>query len=214
MQNPEPGQPGRRGLALALLACLLFASGCQLAGTRGLVPIETREETGFTITESARLGVGDRGRFDDALEAIEAGELERGIAILEALAEESPEVATLHIDLGIAYQRAEEFEAAADALERALALHATHPVALNELGIVMRRQGRFDEARLHYEAILDRHPDFHHARKNLAILCDLYLRDLECALRHYERYAEAVPGDDQAPIWIADLRNRQAEGRQ
>ena len=36
----------------------------------------------------------------------------------------------------------------------------------------------------------------------------MYLADTACALEHYTRYAAAVPGDDSAQIWIADLRNR------
>ena len=73
MSSPDD-EKKRLAPALRILAVttLLFALGCQLTGKGVLRPVETRDEAGFTITESARLGVGDRGRFEEAISALES----------------------------------------------------------------------------------------------------------------------------------------------
>jgi Flp pilus assembly protein TadD len=78
----------------------------------------------------------------------------------------------------------------------------------NELGIIYRKAGRFAEAKKSYEAALAVYPGYHYARRNLAVLCDLYLADLTCALENYEAYMATVPSDKQASMWISDIRNR------
>ncbi len=207
-RNPAAVRAGLRACALVAALCVCACAG---SGPRRPERSETRDEAGFTITEKVRVGGGVRGDFEKALRLLEDEQYEAGIALLEEVTEAAPMVTTAHIDLGIAYGRVGELERAESSLKRALELDPRHPVAHNELGIVHRRAGRFALARESYEQALALYPDFHFARKNLAILCDLYLLDARCALEHYELYVEAVPSDESAAMWIADLRNRVAQ---
>jgi tetratricopeptide (TPR) repeat protein len=163
---------------------------------------------GFTITDAARVSPEVRDRYLTALGDLDQGLYERGVAGLEAVTELQPELANPHVDLGLAYGRTGRLAEAAASLERAVALSATHPIAHAELGLIYRKQGRFAEARAQYEQALALYPEFHLARRNLAILCDLYQRDYGCALQHYEEYQALVPDDSQVAIWIADLKGR------
>jgi tetratricopeptide (TPR) repeat protein len=195
----------RRAWTLAA-AALVFA--CSTSGPKRPAQVEVQDPTGFRITEEVRVSGGVRADFEKALRLLEQEQYQSGIALLAEVTEAAPYVTAAHINLGIAHARADDLEAAETSLERALELNPRHPVTHNELGMLYRRTGRFAEARGSYEKALAVYPEFHFARKNLAILCDVYLEDLGCALEHYELYSRAVPDDAKAAMWVGDLRTR------
>ena len=170
--------------------------------------VEVQQEVGFTITEEARISGSVRADYEEALLYLDQGRHEEGIALLEQVVETAPDLSAPRVDLGIAYHRAGELDAAERVLLLAIESSPEQAVAHNELGIVYRKTGRFAEARKSYEAALRVYPGFHYARRNLAILCDLYLADLECALENYEAYMSTVPNDKEAEMWISDIRYR------
>ena len=197
----------RNAAVSSAVACLLCACATTQS-TRTPARIEIQESVGFTITEEARISSNLRTEYESALTLLEQGRHAEGVALLETVAEAAPQISAPRIDLGIAYHLAGDLEAAERNLLRAVELNAEHPIAHNELGILYRKTGRFAEARRSYERALAIYPGYHFARRNLAILCDLYLADVNCALENYEAYMKTVPGDDQASMWIADIRNR------
>ena len=197
--------------SVLVVAAALILCSCAAPGSKRPKAIETSDSSGFSISEASRVGMWVRSDFTKANQALESDEIDRGIALLNEIAVASPELSAVHINLGIAYQNSKDFERAEASLLEALAINPRHPVAHNELGIVYRRTGRFSEARESYEAALELQPNFHCARKNLAILCDLFISDVKCALENYELYQAAVPDEKMVEIWIADLINRNGQ---
>lgn len=169
--------------------------------------IETNP-SGFTITEQIRIAGDVRAEYDRALQLLEQSRFDEGIALLREITEMAPDVTAPFIDLGVAYSRSGDLQQAEKALLAALRLSPDNPIAHNELGIVYRKLGRFAEARASYEKALAVYPGFHFANRNLAVLCDLYLGDLDCALQHYQAYMRSVVEDQEVTIWLADIRNR------
>lgn len=197
-----------KSLLVALSASLVAACATTPEPVRAPVNIEIQEAVGFTITEEARIGGDVRADYETAVSYLQQGRHDEGIALLEQVAAAAPDLSAPRIDLGIAQHNAGDLAAAEKNLLLALESNPEQPVAHNELGIIYRKTGRFAEARRSYEAALAVYPGFHFARRNLAILCDLYLADLDCALDNYEAYMKTVPGDEEASMWIADIRYR------
>jgi Flp pilus assembly protein TadD len=195
-------------IALLSVVAIICSACASSAVKRTPARIEIQEAVGFTITEEEKIGSDIRLDYDQALTLLEQGRYDQGIALLEAVAEAAPYLSAPRIDLGVAHHRAGNLDAAESNLLLAIESNPNHPIAHNELGIVYRETGRFAEARRSYEAALAIYPGYHYARRNLAILCDLYLADLDCALQNYEAYMATVSTDEEASMWIADIRYR------
>lgn len=163
---------------------------------------------GFVIHENRAVDAQSRAEFSRALALMDAGDFAQAAPLLEGVVARVPDLAAAHINLALAYVQLERPEAAEEQLKIALELVPDHPVAGNEYGLLLRRAGRFAEARAVYEQTLSSFPEYLPARRNLGILCDLYLDDPECALAQYETYSADAPEDEPVKLWIADLRIR------
>ena len=146
--------------------------------------------------------------FDRALSFLKEGEFDKAIEILDRIVSSEQRFAAPYVNLGMAHIKKGDNKLGEENLRKALDIDLGHPVANNELGMLYRKAGRFDDAKKAYENALIVHPEYLPARRNLGILCEIYLRDLNCALQQYEKYQENAPDDKDINIWVTDLRNR------
>lgn len=215
----------KTGAGLILLALLLTGlAGCAIK--KEPLPEPTAEKpaadpavaAGSSQLEDGRLGFEIRevpnhpadwqADFSAAVERLNEQDYPGAIELLQKVIEHEPGVTAPYIDIALAYRKIDQPEPAEENLKKALELVPGHPVASNEYGLLLRKAGRFAEARTVYEQALARYPDYLPVHRNLGILCDLYLNDLECANDQYERYSKGKPDDEQVKIWLADLRLR------
>jgi len=115
-----------------------------------------------------------------------------------------------HVNLAIIHVNNEDNEAARAAIDAALAIRADYAPALNQLGMLLRRNGKFLEAEAAYLKAVTARPEYALAHYNLGVLNELYLQRLAAALQHFERYQEIVGEDKQVEKWITDLKRRVA----
>ncbi len=164
--------------------------------------------TGFVVTETLDFPTPWRDDFERAVLLMQGNNEKEAIPVLEEIVRQSPGVTAPYINLAMAYRHVEQFESAETTIQKALELLPDHPVANNEYGLLLRQTGRFTEARDVYEATLQELPEYLPVRRNLGILCELYLDDTDCAVKQYTIYIEANPDDKDVALWIADLNLR------
>ena len=187
---------------LFFLTCVfLLIPACATA------PKEQGPQT-IEIIEDYRVDSRVREDFNNAVNLLTQHEYEKAIILLNKITENTKNLTAPYINLGMAYIRIDKLEDAEESLTKALKLNPNHPLAKNEMAVVYRKTGRFSQARVLYEEVLSTYPDFLPARKNLGILCDLYLQDLKCANKHYEIYSASNQDQKNMRIWLADVKNR------
>ncbi|MEJ2574737.1 MAG: tetratricopeptide repeat protein [Gammaproteobacteria bacterium] len=160
------------------------------------------------ISEPYEVDPEVKDKFNQAINLLNGEKYQEAIKLLEEVVAKTDKFTAPYIDLGMAYARTGDMKNAEKNLEKAVEINSHHPVALNQLGLVYRKTGRYKKAQETYQAILTMYPEFLPARQNLAVLCDIYLQDLSCALNEYEEYLKRVPDDKKMKIWVADVKNR------
>ena len=119
-----------------------------------------------------------------------------------------PQLMGPQLNLGLLYLHDSRLPEAESAFKSALELRPGNPVAGNELGIVLRKLGKFAEAEAAYQRTIAAEPNYAPAHLNLGVLYDLYLAQPQKALDEYERYI-AIAGDNkQVAGWMVELRKR------
>lgn len=182
------------------LFALFLLQGC---ATGQAIKVEDNVASpGMVLTDEAR------EVFDAAMVLIKAEEYEKSIELLNKVAKAVPGNAISSINLALVYQKLGKLKLAEESLKQALSADPENPVAHNEYALLYRKTGRFQEARGLYEKTLEQYPNFMMVHKNLGILCDLYMKDYTCALKHYVIYSDAMQEDKTVKIWIADIQQR------
>ena len=151
--------------------------------------------------------------YEDAVAALKSGKTARAVELLVQVSNDAPDKPYVFTNLGLAYLKLQELDLAEQAFKQAIARDDKDAVAHNHLGILQRQKGQFKEARNRYQRAIQIDSDYASAHLNLGILFDIYLQDLDLALRHYQKYQSLISEEDkQVAGWIVDIKRRLKSG--
>jgi len=200
----------RRGYAVLTAAAVL--AGCAGSGTRE--PAETGERAGEATAPAGRAEIAIPPEaltmFEQATAVMASGDFVDAELRFEEFVLTYPGYPGAYVNLAIIRAGHGDDGGAREAIDAALSIDPNHPAALNQLGMLLRRNGNFLEAEAAYLKAVTVSPDYALAHYNLGVLNELYLQRLDVALQHFETYQSLVGSDEQVEKWIADLRRRVA----
>lgn len=196
---------------IILLATVFLLSAC--GGTGGM-----KRPDGRSARTPVPVSASIQGDFNKALALMKKGAYREAIPELEAILAKNDKLPGAQINLAIACMNVEtdskeardaNMKKAGQALQSAVEINPNDSVAHHQLGLYYRKTGRFEEARKAYERAILLQPDYQMAHLNLGILCDIYLQQPECAIRHFEKYLSLAPDEgEKVSLWLADVRQR------
>lgn len=188
-----------RILTCTICAATIFLSACASGPQTSNRPVDQSK---------VKVSSGVTRDFDRAVAYLQGERYPEAIEVLQSVTAREQRLSAPYVNLGIAYFRSGDEKHAEESFLEALRAAPLDPIASNELAVLYRRQGRFDEARETYRDALQLHPDNLALIKNLGILCDLYLQDVNCALAQFAQYLNYQPDDSRVAIWVTDLERR------
>lgn len=191
-----------RNLLLVLLASLLYACAGNEVIQDGEVASFKREARYIDVDSDVEFD------FKGAIALMQQEKYAQAVEVLKSVIARESRLPAPFVNLAIAYNKLGDSKNAEENLISALKIDIGHPVANNELGLLYRKAGKFKAARTAYENAIKDNPAFLPAKRNLGVLCDLYMHDFECALKQFEDYLELKPEDKAVAIWIADVKGR------
>lgn len=177
-------------------------------GEKPVIVLEGPDENPY-LTEAKQPPRAAQQLFDQALNAMSTKKWQEAELLLQQLTAEYPNLSGAYVNLGIVYRNTNRADKAAEAFQAAISANSLNVEAYNQLAFLQREQGDFKAAEENYLSALKVWPKHAQSHKNLGILYDLYLGQLDKALDHFQKY-EYLVGDDDKLIagWIIDLQRR------
>ena len=199
---------------LVMLALTLAVAGCASSGSKSGAA-ERGQAAATTPGGDFALDISPQAQsmYEQAVAAMASGDyLDAELRFKEFLLQ-YPGYPGAHVNLAIIHSNNKDDDSALNAIEAALTINPNYAQALNQKGMLLRRNGKFLEAESAYLKAVTARPDYALAHYNLGVLNELYLQRLDVALQHFEAYQKLVGGDEQVEKWITDLTRRVAASR-
>lgn len=174
---------------------VVLLSGCETPGTgssKGSASVAT-----LTPSQSER--------YQQALSKLEHAKPQEAEELLEDLVREKKDVAELWVNLALSQYQQSKWQMAEKTVQQTLSAFPRVAQAYNLAGLLAVEKGGFKEAEQHYLLALKIRPSYSNALYNMALLQDVYLRNIPMAVEYYNRYLAVVKDDEATKAWAENL---------
>lgn len=145
--------------------------------------------------------------YKDAIIALNDNNLEQAESLFIQLSDRQPNLAGPWANLALIQIKKDNLKQAQTYTTKALEKNPKMSQALNLSGYLAQKEGKISLAKTFYLQAITNKPDYALAHYNVALLYDVYLQDIEQAIKHYQLYLKHNERKDKkTEDWLEGLK--------
>lgn len=186
----------------ALFVSILTLSACS---DNNVKPSDDLDVT--TDLQNSSVSSADRNKYRDGITALYNDDYDKAKSIFNDFVNTKPDLAGPYSNLSLIHYKMNKFDESMKFAEKAITLNPKQSQAYNLRALNHVRNGKIHDARKDYVKSVELKPAYINAQYNLALLYDVYLQEIELAIKHYEIYMSLLKKPDEATQdWINHLK--------
>jgi len=183
---------------IAIIFAILITSCSQ-----DTVKPQTTEQKPKTTQTASKL---EREKYRSAITALNNNDLASAQRLFNEFIRNKPSLAGGYSNLALVYFKKNEIEKSLTQVNKALKLNPKQAQALNLRAQLYVKKGKIHEAKDDYLLAVAAKPKYMNAQYNLALLYDIYLQDINLAIKHYKIYMSLLKKPDlPTQEWVTHL---------
>jgi len=187
---------------LVILAGLISCAG---ENTKE-VDSDINNDTTSSVVSTKSVTKRDREKYRDGITALHNNELSKAQRIFAEFIRSQPKLAGAYTNLALVFFKKNDLEKSFKTVEKALQLNPKQPQALNLRAQLYINNGKIHKAKDDYLLAISIKPKYANAQYNLALLYDIYMQEIELAIKHYKLYMMLLKKPDEATLeWVNHL---------
>lgn len=153
-------------------------------------------------------------RYHQAVALLAEGKHAEAESALRAFIDKYPDIASAYLNLAYALLNRQQPEKSLQAVDKSIELNPRIAQAYHHRAYLKLNNGDIHQAREDFQHAITLHPGYENAHFNLALLYDIYLQNINLAIKHYQSYLDLVAGDDERTReWVEYLKNSVRHGQ-
>jgi len=120
-----------------------------------------------------------------------------------------PQLSGPNYQMARIYLLQKQFEKSIAQVDASLKKNPRNYYSMSLKGVILKNQGKFEEAKLSYLKAIETFPNYSKSHLNLGVLADVYLGELSLALSEYNIYMRLTSNKDKKVAnWVLEVERR------